>query len=165
MKLFLAALITVAVLGSASLAYAGYSTSDQWYAVWVPQHESLGTDNDAYVWNPNHHTITHIDPDRELVITERGHWDIVQSINTASEIYVNGTLVNMTDGRWTLPVIWLEEQVNKIWKLVNLHDKQITDMYDTIDALEQKLGKQAKRIQALEKQLEPPAAGNQPPIP
>ena len=157
-----ALLAVVAVSGIA--AVSAVSVQDGWMAVYVPDNDGEYLKFDAYVWNPNNYNITNTDPEKELIITESGHWDIVDGINTINELIVNGETPRLNQGEWVLPLLYLEEQITKIQKFVKLHDSQIEELQEKNQEQDKKIKALEKRIKALENPPNP-SPGNLPPLP
>ena len=160
MKIILAALLAVSALGLAGSAYA-LTIPDTWTGhAFV---NDAGEDQ-AWFWNPDDHTITNVDPDKEFTITQVGNWDVIEheGFFHIHEYLLNNTRVNLNNGNYIPALLWIEDQLSKIWKYVNLHDKQIESMQEEIDSLQDKLASQAKRIKVLEKAIEPVPVENLP---
>ena len=145
MKTLLAILTTIIVAGLASSIHATQSVGDQW---------SGSYHNDAaYIFNPNNHTITNVDPAKNFTIERTGNWDIVRPAQLVNEYLVNGERTYLPEENHITINLWIDDQISKIWKWIKLHTTQITDLQDDTDKLNAKIGKQGKRITALEVEI------------
>lgn len=163
MKTLIAVLAAVAALGSMAAVHA-YDIENSWTGFY----HNDGNEGQAWLFNPNSHEITHVDPDQEFTVEHIGSWDVITHSEPwrTDDYSVNGTTALLQNK--DLPVlVWLDQQVNKIFKWLKLHDTQVAELQEEntvqqgkidgleadIDALESKIGKQAQRIKTLEGQM------------
>lgn len=119
----------------------------------------------VWIWNPNNYNITHVN-DKEFTITHIGNWDVINESENwrLDDYHVNGQEVYLESSEWLSPIVWLDEQVSKLWKHTNLHEFQIkylmdtnakhwdkiVELQETVKQQNEKLANQAKKIKELE---------------
>ena len=150
------ALLAVLAIGiGTTAAHATVNHDDMWSTVSYVDPNYITAE--YWVWNPNNHNITHANPAKTtpLNITEVGTWDVLTTdfVEDGTQYRLNGEIFTRSaaPGHYLMPLIWLEEQVGKIWKYLKLHDTQMNNLQKTDADLKKQNDNLQKQITQLQK--------------
>lgn len=136
-----AVLTVIAISVAGTSVHAGQSIQDQWSASY--------DDGVMYVWSPYDVTIKH-HYNQNFTTMQEGNWLMVTPVEHPRDFYINGSRTNLEQANHVPIIMWLEEEIKKVFKYAKTNTDNIADLQDKYAQLKSENKNLKKQISSLQ---------------